>query len=93
MTAKFFNETNPPSELRNLNIDNIKNNAQIAYMGRAMSYLAIDEESKAKADRAMADKIKDKNSLEEIKAELTGGGMAGCITIIIIIVLIFMFLR
>lgn len=56
-------------------------------MGRALSYLAIDENDKAKADRDMADKIENKNSLEEIKSELTGGDLTGCISIIIFIVL------
>lgn len=86
LTAEFF-KTNPPLELRIINIDNIKKNAQVAYMGRALSYLAIDENDKAKADRDMADKIENKNSLEEIKSELTGGDLTGCISIIIFIVL------
>lgn len=93
LTVEFFNNSNPPLELKNLNIDNIKNNADLAYMGRAMSYLAIGEESKAKSDRDMADKIRNKTNLNEIKSELKGDGIYGCITIIVIIVLIFMFLR
>ena len=91
--AVEINKSNAPSELKESIFINIRVNAQTAYMGRAMSYLAIGEEDKAKADRDMADKIKNKTSLEEIKSELTGGGWAGCITIIVIIFLIYMFLQ
>lgn len=87
LTVEFFNNTNPPLDLRIILINNVKKNAQVAYMGRALSYLAIDENDKAKADRDMADKIENKNSLEEIKSELTGGDLTGCISIIIFIVL------
>ena len=88
-----FNKSDAPLELKNINIDNLKNQATLAYTGRAMSYLSAGEETKAKSDMNMADKIKNKTSLEEIKSELTGGGAAGCITIIVIIFLIYMFLR
>lgn len=87
-----LNKSNPPPEVKESIFINIRANAQTAYMGRAMSYLAIGEESKAKADRDMADKIKNKTGLEEIKSELTGGGAAGCITIVVIIFIIYMFL-
>ena len=88
-----FNKSDAPLELKNINIDNLKNHATLAYTGRAMSYLSAGEETKAKSDMNMADKIKNKTSFEEIKSELTGGGAVGCITIIVIIFLIYMFLR
>ena len=87
-----FNKSDAPLELKNINSDNLRNHATLAYMGRAMSYLAVGEQSKAKADRDMADKLKNK-SPDEIKFELTGGGASGCIGLIVIIVLIYMFLR
>lgn len=88
-----LNKNNPPPEVKESIFITLRLSAHAAYMGRAMSYLAIGEEKKAKSDRDMADKIKNKNSLEEIKSELTGGGAAGCITAIVIIFLIYMFLK
>lgn len=82
-----IDKSNPPPEIKKSYFVTVRLNAHAAYMGRSMSYLATGEQSKAKADKDMADKIMSKNSLEEIKSELTGGGLAGCISIIVFIVL------
>ena len=78
-----------------------------ALLSRQVAYLSIGEKDKAHADEEKVDTINTfisainaqsnmKSTLERIKAEHKkeeGSSLSGCITIIVIIVIIFMFFR